>query len=436
MGGVPETAATVEERWRQFFRWGPYALLGIATALAAATAGELMSGPEKAAAGVLVAAALALQLCWHTRRAAAPPRGAGDGTGPVVLVPGAPGPGSVAYFVLRTALAFALTWLNPFFAVHACVGYFDAVQLLPPRPVFTRAGLLAVALTLAGSQAGGLPPASTLHWVAFGGLFLLNASLAVGLAHLGAKETEKAAERSATIAQLARTNARLEQALAENATLQAQLVLQAREAGVADERRRLAAEIHDTLAQGLIGIIAQLQAAETADEDQARVHRRRAAGLARHSLGEARRSVQDLGPAALEHDTLPEALAKTAGAWAERTGITARFTATGTPRPLHDEVAATLLRIAQEALANAERHSGATRAGITLSYMGDEVVLDIRDDGRGFDPAAPPARGSHGGFGLDGMRARAERLAGEVGIESAAGEGTAISVRVPLARHD
>ncbi|MFI8509806.1 sensor histidine kinase [Streptomyces sp. NPDC085460] len=429
-------AVTVEERWRQFHRWGPYVLLGTATALSGATAGEMMPGTEPVVAGVLVAAVLVLQLSWQTRRTPVPPPGSADDPGADPLVPDAPGPASAAYFALRTALAFVLTWLNPFFAVFACVGYFDAVQLLPNRPLFVRSGLLAVALTMAGSQSGGLPPSSTLQWVAFTALFLLNAGLATGLAHLGAKETEKAAERSATIAQLARTNARLEQALAENATLQAQLVLQAREAGVADERRRLAAEIHDTLAQGLTGIIAQLQAADTADAGQARVHHQRAAALARHSLGEARRSVQNLSPVALEHDTLPDALEKTVAGWSERTGISGRFTATGTAHPLHDEVAATLLRIAQEALANAERHSGAGRAGVTLSYMGDEVVLDIRDDGRGFDPAAPLARGSHGGFGLDGMRARAARLAGEVEVESAVGEGTAISVRVPLARHD
>ncbi|MEU2543904.1 sensor histidine kinase [Streptomyces roseolus] len=429
-------AATVEERWLQFYRWGPYVLLGVATALSGATAGELMTGAETAAAGCLVVAVLVLQACWQARRTPVPPPVDEDDPGAPGFVPGAPGPASVGYFALRTALAFALTWLNPFFAVFACVGYFDAVHLLPPRPLHVRSGLLAVALTMAGSQAGGLPPSSALQWVAFVGLFLLNAGLATGLAHLGAKETEKAAERAATIAQLARANARLEQALAENAVLQAQLVLQAREAGVADERRRLAAEIHDTLAQGLIGIIAQLQAADTADAGQARVHHQRAAALARQGLGEARRSVQNLSPVALEHDTLPGALEKTVATWAERTGIAARFTATGTVRPLHDEVAATLLRIAQEALANAERHSGAGRAGVTLSYMGDEVVLDIRDDGRGFDPVALLAPGSRGGFGVDGMRARAARLAGVVEVESAVGEGTAVSVRVPLARHD
>ncbi|MFF4169165.1 sensor histidine kinase [Streptomyces sp. NPDC001744] len=427
---------TVEERWRQFFRWGPYALLGVGTAIAGASGDALMDRAEKAAAGVLVAAALLLHAVWNRRCARLV---ATAGWGPErpcaapVLVPGAPGPASTAHFVLRTALAFALTWLNPFFAIYACVGYFDAVHLLPRR--LAHAGLLLVAVTMAGSQSGGLPPATPVHWLAFGGLFALNACLAVGFSHLGTKETEKAAERAATIAELGRANSRLEQALAENAALQAQLLLQAREAGIADERRRLAAEIHDTIAQGLTGVVTQLQAASAApDRESAETHLRRAAGLARHSLGEARRSVRNLSPVALEHDTLPGALRRTVEEWAERTGVDARFTVTGTEAPLHDEVAATLLRIAQEALSNTARHSGAARAGVTLSYMGDEITLDVRDDGRGFDPLARPGRGTgEGGFGLDGMRARAERLTGTVTVETAPGEGTAVSARVPLA---
>ncbi|MEU9699742.1 sensor histidine kinase [Streptomyces sp. NPDC047981] len=427
---------TVEERWRQFFRWGPYGLLALAAVLAATTADAIaMSGTEATAAAALVAATLAVQVGWdvHRRRAPAPPEPAPEpGGGPLLL--GAPGPASTVYFTVRTALAFALTWLNPFFAVHATIGYFDGPQLLPRRLV--RGGLLVTAVIMAGSQSGGLPPRTPVVWVAFGGLFALNACLAIGFSHLGTREAVKAAERAATITELARANARLEQALAENAALQAQLLLQAREAGVADERRRLAAEIHDTIAQGLTGIIAQLQVVTaTPDADLARVHVQRAADLARHSLGEARRSVQNLSPAALEHDPLPEALRKSVAAWSERTGITARFTVTGTEEPTHEEVAATLLRIAQEALANAERHSGATRAGVTLSYMGDEITLDVRDDGRGFDPRAVPARTTGGGFGLDGMRARAERLAGRVTLETSPGEGTAVSARVPLVHH-
>ncbi|MFJ9825546.1 sensor histidine kinase [Streptomyces sp. NPDC101160] len=427
--GTATGTTPVEARWRQFFRWGPYVLLAIATVLAAATADQVPYSPRPLVAAALVAAVFTLQLWWTLHQRGLPdpePVEPRPGQAIVHLVPGAPGAASTCYFVLRTALAFALTWVNPFFAVFACMGYFDAYHLLPPRPVPGRAGLLAVALTLAGSQSGGLPPRSALQWVAFGGLFVINACLALGLAHLGQKEAEKAAA-------LARTNARLEQALAENAALQAQLLVQAREAGVADERRRLAAEIHDTIAQGLTGVIAQLQVVSmTTDPALARVHLGRAADLARHSLGEARRSVQNLSPVALEHDTLPEALKKTVAAWSERTGITARFTVTGTVRPLHDEIAATLLRIAQEALANAERHSGAARAGVTLSYMGDEITLDVRDDGQGFDPAAVPARSRAGGFGLDGMRARAERLAGHLTLETEPGHGTAVSARVPL----
>ncbi|MFJ4906187.1 sensor histidine kinase [Streptomyces sp. NPDC093249] len=423
--------------WLLFFRWGPYALLAVAAAIAAATAPLFGGGSGPALTGPLVAAAVLLQLLWglHTRRTAAR-RGAAGTPGDRVRLPAA-APGATGYFLLRTALAFVLTWCNPFFAIYACLGYFDAMHLLPRR--LGHAGLLVTAVTMAGSQSGGLPPGSPVQWVAFGGLFGLNACLVVVFAHLSEKEDEKAAERIATIDALALANGRLEQALAENAALQAQLLLQAREAGIADERRRLAAEIHDTIAQGLTGIVTQLQAAQaTSGPEAAEVHLRRAADLARHSLGEARRSVQNLSPAALEHDTLPDALRKTVADWAERTGVRTRFTVTGTELPLHEEVAATLLRIAQEALSNAARHSGAARAGVTLSYMDDEITLDVRDDGRGFDPGAGPGRTGPGGrfgggFGLDGMRARAVRLAGSVTVEAAPGEGTAISARVPLA---
>jgi signal transduction histidine kinase len=122
-------------------------------------------------------------------------------------------------------------------------------------------------------------------------------------------------------------------------------------------------------------------------------------------------------------------------AWTEEFGVQAMFTITGTVEPLHEEVEATLLRIAQEALANAGRHASAGRVGVTLSYMDDEVTLDVRDDGRGFDLRVPRPRESPGGFGLGGMRARAARLAGTVDIESEPGQGTAVSARVPLVRH-
>ncbi|MFI6155356.1 sensor histidine kinase [Kitasatospora sp. NPDC051170] len=411
--------SSAEERWGKFFRWGPYGLLALAGSISAATAPVLMTRDGMIAAGALLLLALGLQLWWGRLRPRLPEHA----------------PAARVYYVLRTVLAFALSWLNPLFSIFAVMGYFDAVRLLPPR--LAKAGLLATAVTLAGAQSGGLPPRSMGGWLLFGAIFAVHAALSTIFGNLGEREAAEARAKAATMAELERTNARLEQALAENAGLQAQLLLQAREAGVDEERRRLAAEIHDTIAQGLAGIITQLQAVSAAEDgDVAHRHLERAQALARQSLGEARRSVHGLGPGALEHDALGEALRKTVAEWSERAGVRAEFTVTGTAEPLHDEIEATLLRIAQEALSNAARHSKAERVGVTLSYMDGEVTLDVRDDGCGFDPLHLPPRSESGGFGLGGMRARAERLAGTVDLESEPGGGTAISARVPLVRHD
>ncbi|MEU1118049.1 MULTISPECIES: sensor histidine kinase [unclassified Streptomyces] len=414
---------TVEQRWGTFHRWGPYVLLGFGVLMSVATSGVVgMGRTEWYVAGALVGAGAALQAGWG------------------VLSPSRPGPSTAGtlYYALRWAIAFVLTWLNPFFAFYAVAGYFGAERLLPPRLV--KPGLFATAVTMAGSQSGGLPPGNGLGWGVFGGLLAVNVALLSVFAHLAAQEDERARVQAVTITELERTNTALQQAMDENAALHAQLLVQAREAGVADERRRLAAEIHDTIAQGLTGIIAQLQvvagAQDTGHEALAREHLGRAADLARHSLGEARRSVHNLSPAPLADDRLPEALKKTVAEWADRTGVRAEFTVTGTAEDLHDEIEATLLRIVQEALSNAARHAGASRLGVTLSFMGDEVSLDVRDDGRGFDPLATAVRTGTGGFGLDGMRARAERVAGSLTVESEPGGGTAVSARVPLVRHE
>ncbi len=411
--------ATAEQWWERFFRYGPYGLLALASAVSAVTGDLIMSRQDVHVVAVLVPSALVLQLWWGRVR---PPTGRRP----------------QFYFVARTLLAFGLTWCNPFFAIFTTLGYFDAARLLPRRGV--RAGLLATAAIMAGSQSGsGLPPVTLMNWIAFVILFALHGTLTMVFAQIGNREAEQSRTQDETIAALESANARLERAMAENAGLHAQLLVQAREAGVADERRRMAAEIHDTIAQGLTGIIAQLQAVTSAavtDPELAGDHLLRATALARHSLGEARRSVHDLVPAALEHDDLPGALKKTVTSWSERSGVRAEFTVTGTAEPLHDEVGATLLRIAEEALANAGRHAAASRTGVTLSYMGDEITLDVRDDGRGFDPGTlEPYRGA-GGFGLGGMRARAERIAGTVEVETGPGLGTAVCARVPLVRDD
>jgi signal transduction histidine kinase len=95
------------------------------------------------------------------------------------------------------------------------------------------------------------------------------------------------------------------------------------------------------------------------------------------------------------------------------------------------EAESALLRTAQEALANTAKHAAASRVGLTLSYFDDEVVLDVRDDGRGFDPQSVGS--AAGGFGLVAMRQRIEGLSGTLDVESEPGLGTAISARVPAA---
>ncbi len=261
-------------------------------------------------------------------------------------------------------------------------------------------------------------------------IWVLLACVDVGLIgvfiRLGVKTEEHNLARKGMIAELADANHRLEEMIAENTGLQAQLLTQAREAGAGDERQRMAREIHDTLAQGLTGIVTQLEAAQqTVREDERERRIDNAKRLARDSLAEARRSVQALRPQVLEDSRLPEALAEEVARWSATSGVAGEMETTGQARLLHPEVEVTLLRVAQEALANVAKHAGAARAGVTLSYMEDVVSLDVRDDGAGF-AVAPVEEGranghladgtsAAGGFGLISMRQRVTRLAGPAG---------------------
>ncbi len=216
-----------------------------------------------------------------------------------------------------------------------------------------------------------------------------------------------------------------------------------RQAGVLRERQRMAHEIHDTLAQGFTSIVTNLEAAEgdvPPSSTRAQHHLDQARLTARESLTEARRLVWALRPEALESVSLPEALERLAERWSTQSGIAAGVATTGTPCPLPSEVEATLFRIGQEALNNARKHAeGASRVALTLSYMGDVVALDARDDGAGFDPAREAGRvrdRDSGGFGLKGMRERVEGVGGALSVESAPGEGTTLTVELPVVPPD
>jgi signal transduction histidine kinase len=203
-----------------------------------------------------------------------------------------------------------------------------------------------------------------------------------------------------------------------------------RKTGVLEERQRLAREIHDTLAQGFAAILAHLETAELGrdhggDPESERQHIASARRVARDSLEEARRMMASLRPEILETADLPAAMSRIAEAWANRTGLPCTVSITGTPNPIHRDIEVALLRTAQEALANAWKHAKPSRVTITLSYMGDLVVLDVQDDGVG-------GAGAGGlGFGLRSMHERLEQIGGTLTVESAPGEGTTISASAP-----
>ena len=171
------------------------------------------------------------------------------------------------------------------------------------------------------------------------------------------------------------------------------------------ERNRLACDIHDTLGQGFTGVIVQLEAAEDASlrglEPETAEHLRRAKALARESLQEARRSVHALRPQALDGGTLCAAVESLVHRITNGSGIRAEFLLIGEPRPLRPEWEENLYRICQELLTNVVRHARAQRVVARVSFEPNEVRLDVRDDGSGFDPA----RGADG-HGLIGVRER------------------------------
>src|SRR5438132_1663944 len=227
----------------------------------------------------------------------------------------------------------------------------------------------------------------------------------------------------------------LTRALAHQATLAMQLTrlsAQSRQSAVMAERNRMARDIHDTLAQGFTGVIVQLEAVEEAMSRNQAVkasgHLNRAGDLARESLREARRSMQALRPQALEEKQLSEALKDLIEKVTRGTTVKAEFTLQGEQQKLPPEWETNLLRIGQEVLTNVLRHAHASAFDVQLIFDSREICLTLRDDGCGFDPQR-----RHEGFGLQGMRERAEGMGGHLSIESANGKGTMISIVLPLA---
>jgi signal transduction histidine kinase len=403
--GSPTEPPTLYERWSdRLIDWCPYVTLGLSAAMVLAWSTDGI-GERLVTAGLVAVAAL--WVFFGYTRAPRPRKGHP--------------PRMIAYFIGLLVIGTALALREYLFFIFLITGFFHAT-VLRPWPLLI-GGVFATSV-IVNTVIGGLP--TTPEWWSIYIAIIVIQTLAIGAGGLlGERLAEQSEQRRLTVA-------RLETALEENAGLHAQLLTLAHEAGVLDERQRMAAEIHDTIAQGLTGVVTQLEAAEQARErpvDWQR-HVQNALGLARDSLSEARRSVEGSRPEHLETARLPEALAEVARGWSELNAIPVEVATTGDVQPLHPEVEVALLRTTQEALANVAKHASASRAWLTLSYMGDVVTLDVRDDGVGFAvPGKADERG--GGFGLTAMRQRVNRVAGTLAVESEPGGGTAVSARVP-----
>ena len=212
---------------------------------------------------------------------------------------------------------------------------------------------------------------------------------------------------------------------------QQRLAAAERDRGVHEERERLSREIHDTLAQGFTSVVALSRAAQAAlargDVTVARDRLSLIERTAADNLDEARLIVAELTPGHLQSRTLGEALERLGSAVSSENGLRAHVRVSGVPVPLGGTTEVVILRTAQEALANVRRHAAAGHADLTLTYEDPtRVVLEVSDDGRGFDPAAPRA-----GFGLDGLHARAAEVGGSVQLRSRPGAGTTLRLEVP-----
>ncbi|MGW4271865.1 sensor histidine kinase [Streptomyces seoulensis] len=361
-----------------------------------------------------LAGALAVLYVVGRRTAAGTPRTAASTTARAAG-PGRPPLPALLWLGAIVAVWAVLVALAPSFAWCAVPLFYTALRTLPTRAAYTLVALFTAFVVVAQLRLAdrievdlvvGPPAVAVLATAVF--------------THMD----RQAARQSALIDDLVRT--RRELAATE------------RREGTLAERQRLAMEIHDTLAQSLSSQRMLLQAAErvwVTDPERARAHVGTAAAIAESSLAEARRFVHDLAPADLaEGGGLEAALRGLASreSTPERT-VTCLIDGAPGPLGLPDRVQSALLRIAQGALANVREHSGATRAALTLTYLEDQVRLDVADNGRGLDPAALPERAAGvRGHGLPAIRARVRQLGGALTVESAPGDGTVLSVAVPL----
>jgi signal transduction histidine kinase len=200
------------------------------------------------------------------------------------------------------------------------------------------------------------------------------------------------------------------------------------------ERRRLANDLHDTLEQALTGLALQLEIASrsrSSDPVLSGRHLDLAQQFLERSRSEAHRTIWDLRAHGQDGKDFLDILEERVSSMVEGSGISITLKREGDSVPLPDLIAGNLLLLAQEAVTNALKHSGASEIGILFRLSPGTAELVFEDNGCGFDPAAAP--GQHQGhFGLQGMRERTKRLDGQIELTTKPGHGTTLRVRIPL----
>jgi signal transduction histidine kinase len=419
VGADPEVRfATFERRWDLAWTLIPYLLLAAATIIA------VLTGGAAAAVWPILLGLTAVTAGWHAWFVTLHPHWLERRLVPMAL-----------YFAGLLVLSVILATRHEAYLLAVAGCFVMAFVALPgawsyPAVALTGSSLLA----LAGGP--GTPPNLAIQIVA-GTLVAAAIGAAIRWVEREAGLRREAhAELNDAHGQLRTAHQELLRLSAEKRRLDAELILAAEQAGVARERARLARDIHDTHAQHLIGIGAQLEAAaeQLAPDHPVTPRLQAALELSRTGLVDARRAVNALRPVELDQRDLPDAVRAVVASWRRFHRIPVQVTIVGAALEQPRSVEEAVVRIIGEALANVARHASASRVDVTLGFVDDVLAVDIRDDGIGFDPDAP-ARGS-GGYGIPAMRERVAEAGGELAVESSPGAGTVIAATIPVVPYD
>jgi signal transduction histidine kinase len=322
--------------------------------------------------------------------------------------------GFAAIWIAAVAVSAEFVWL-------AFLLWLLAGHLLSLRWGLLLSGFVLAVVIVAPILHHGTTSYANIFGPLIGGIF------AFGISRGYLQLLRDAAERERLVTSLTR-------AQAETAELQDELALAQRHSGAIAERTRISRDIHDTIAQALssIRLLAHAGAGRTEDPDAARTLEQ-VETLAGDSLADVRRIVAALAPAELEDDALASALQRMLDRIRDETGLQGELHVDDSMPILPTEVEVALLRTAQSALANVRLHARASRVVMSLIDTDDTVRLDILDDGTGFDqPAWEQDADAGSSYGLRFMRARLRELGGGLNIESTPGEGTALSIHLPI----